>query len=244
MFIEVCCHYCKNIFLRNQKEVNRNNKLQRSNFCSIKCRSAFFSKKIDTHCANCQNKIQKSQSEFLASKTGNFFCNRSCRTSFCNRGRVLSEKTKQKISAGRKASLPNTNTKCYDLCVYCNKQYHKTKSNRKFCSTTCYNSNKMKKELNVISNRTWAKIFKRAFPNWKCPYCEWTHTYDVHHINPRVNGIDNSLSNLVLLCPNHHSLITRKIWFPDDLNKYSVDKYYSLEDFSKFYYGGNIWKNN
>ena len=35
--------------------------------------------------------------------------------------------------------------------------------------------------------------------------CQWTKTMHLHHIKHREEGGDNRLSNLIYLCPNHHT---------------------------------------
>jgi|SRR3990167_2520014 len=37
--------------------------------------------------------------------------------------------------------------------------------------------------------------------------CDWTKTMNCHHIKHREDGGDNRLSNLIYLCPNHHTEI-------------------------------------
>jgi 5-methylcytosine-specific restriction endonuclease McrA len=44
-----------------------------------------------------------------------------------------------------------------------------------------------------------------------CEICGYDTTIDFHHIIDKREKIDNSLSNLMILCPNCHALITRKI---------------------------------
>lgn len=54
----------------------------------------------------------------------------------------------------------------------------------------------------------------KEYYNYRCQICGQRHydTYNVHiieahHIIPFVISIDNSISNLIILCPNHHRLV-------------------------------------
>jgi predicted restriction endonuclease len=43
-----------------------------------------------------------------------------------------------------------------------------------------------------------------------CEICGWKEaTRDIHHILPVSEGGTNELSNLIVLCPNHHRMIHR-----------------------------------
>lgn len=42
----------------------------------------------------------------------------------------------------------------------------------------------------------------------KCELCDYSLSVQVHHIKPKRHGLDNSLANLCVLCPNCHQLIT------------------------------------
>jgi hypothetical protein len=53
---------------------------------------------------------------------------------------------------------------------------------------------------------SWARAVKRVFGN-KCMECGWNEdTCDVHHIIPKSQDGLNTLSNAIILCPNHHKL--------------------------------------
>jgi len=39
----------------------------------------------------------------------------------------------------------------------------------------------------------------------RCAHCAMTDYLHMHHLHPRHQGGDNRLSNLVLVCPNHHA---------------------------------------
>lgn len=54
----------------------------------------------------------------------------------------------------------------------------------------------------------------KQYYNYRCQICGQRH-YDIysvhiseaHHINPFITSLDNSVSNLIILCPNHHRLM-------------------------------------
>ncbi len=45
----------------------------------------------------------------------------------------------------------------------------------------------------------------------KCELCSYSLSVDAHHITPKCRGGLNEVDNLMIVCPNCHSLITRKI---------------------------------
>lgn len=54
------------------------------------------------------------------------------------------------------------------------------------------------------------------------PHCKETVALDVHHITPRSKGGTNRESNLVVLCPTHHTLSDRGAIPRARLKQYSV----------------------
>jgi len=46
----------------------------------------------------------------------------------------------------------------------------------------------------------------------KCELCGYSLSIDIHHIKPKNEGGSHEISNLMVLCPNCHALITRKIF--------------------------------
>ena len=45
----------------------------------------------------------------------------------------------------------------------------------------------------------------------KCELCEYSLSVETHHIKPKFQGGLHEIDNLIVLCPNCHSLFTRKI---------------------------------
>ena len=61
----------------------------------------------------------------------------------------------------------------------------------------------------VKKHKAWirAQAIKR-YGN-KCEFCGYNMTIDTHHIIPRYQGGPHEIENLIVACPNCHSLITR-----------------------------------
>jgi protein-arginine kinase activator protein McsA len=237
MDILIECTCCLKSFYRRKSDVNRSRKLNHLIFCSPECRKSWNNRFNGViKCFNCDKEIIRKPNEVKRSKTKKFYCSHSCSASASNSNRKLDEQTKQKIKESlTNRAINNPKPRRFVPCVTCQKDFHQVKKINKFCSKECYRISKFKNEINQISSRTWNKIFKRAFPDWKCPYCNWSETFDVHHIIPRKDELNNNLDNLVLLCPNHHSLITRHFWNPNDLKKFSINNYYTFDELSQFY---------
>jgi hypothetical protein len=125
-------------------------------------------------------------------------------------------------------------------CKYCNKEFVPDKASRSYCSFECYNKGRKGNTKNEISYRTFLKILRRAFPNWKCPFCEWSYSFDVHHIRGRK---DNNFNSLIMLCPNHHSLAHLGKLSVEVMANNSIGSKISRDDLLKFYNGRNEYFN-
>lgn len=70
----------------------------------------------------------------------------------------------------------------------------------------------------ILKHRIW--IRSQAIKKYgnKCELCEYRLSIDVHHITPRHKGGLHEVDNLMILCPNCHALITRKIFILDTRN--------------------------
>ena len=119
-------------------------------------------------------------------------------------------------------------------CKYCKKDFVPDKSFRCYCSFDCYNNSRGGKTKNEISYRTFYKMLKRIFPNWSCPFCGWSYSFSVHHINGRK---DNDFNSLVMLCPNHHSLAHLGKIPTEDMKIHSIGSKCSKEEILKSYKG-------
>lgn len=140
---------------------------------------------------------------------GTFGSGRFC-SNKCSKSRVHSIETKSKISkklAGRTIGLIPEN-----ICTKCGSSFQKKlRKDRKVLCSDCGRKRVSIRTgedflLSDLSTRTITKIFKRA--KIGCSICGWDEsTGDTHHIIEKKNGGNESLSNLVYVCPNHHRII-------------------------------------
>ena len=95
------------------------------------------------------------------------------------------------------------------LCKYCGKEFI---SNRRLaitcddCKILVRGKSSIEKRLIERCGFSILKVLSSLGD--KCEICGYKHCLEMHHINK--NRKDNSLSNLMMLCPNCHVLIHRK----------------------------------
>lgn len=161
------------------------------------------------YCKNCGKELKKGQKKFCCS---------SCAAKYNNVGRNHSEETKEKIS---KALRKTDNVQKKETrCLFCGKKL--SQGQRKFCSNECFQKFKEKERIDnwqknpkVYSTEKIPPVIKRYLMskyNCRCQRCGWGEVniitgkvpLEVHHING--DCTDNREENLVLLCPNCHSL--------------------------------------
>jgi ribosomal protein S26 len=128
---------------------------------------------------------------FEYSKRTNKFCGHSCAAAYNNKG-VRRHGKSQKSE-----------------CVNCGKEI----TNEKYCNINCQKHHQMMEKIegNTASSRTVKKylIFKYGD---KCQRCGWCEIHpitgnvpiELEHIDG--NHRNNNLNNVILLCPNCHSL--------------------------------------
>jgi len=75
-FIEFLCDECSCSHIKQKRWIKQN-----GNFCSVTCSAKNKSKKCRTevNCSFCQNFFSKRKNSFTNSKSGLFFCSRSCK---------------------------------------------------------------------------------------------------------------------------------------------------------------------
>lgn len=180
--------------------------------------------------------------EFEATYKKRKFCSSSCAAICHNTGRVVTIEHRRKVSLALTGKHYHGEPKVKNkICKKCGKEFYPNKSFRKYCSYACFLKDKNRGRHNngKISYRTFMKILKRAFPSWKCPLCDWSMTFEVHHVNGRK---DNAIESLVMVCPNHHSAIHKGYLDKDQLlllENSSIGNSYSKEDLIKRFYQGN-----
>ncbi|HUS49152.1 MAG TPA: HNH endonuclease signature motif containing protein [Candidatus Paceibacterota bacterium] len=189
-------------------------------------------------CLNCKEGFQSKNKDPK-------FCSKRCAAIYNNSKRVLSIRTKEKIRLGLEKYYKkkgNNGISKIKTCLNCGREFTADKKTRKYCCNECRYDARRFRQKGKLSVRTFHKILGRAFPVWKCPFCDWEKTYHVHHIVSKKNGGDEKTMNLVLLCPNHHSEVhlggENSSIKKDDLVKYAIGNYYIAEELmEKFYYG-------
>lgn len=110
---------------------------------------------------------------------------------------------------------------CYDTrngapvkynCLNCQKEFfHPPALPRRYCSHSCANKGRVEKTLEPKYPNSFRKFWMRRgiIKNCeKCGYDECKDILGIHHIDE--NRKNNKRENLMVLCPNCHSLIHRK----------------------------------
>lgn len=126
-------------------------------------------------------------------------------------------------------------------CIDCNTDIsYKTSNNIKRCER-CRRSREAKLSSTKISKRGYSigmvKHKVITLYSGSCAICNWRATdklltirgntfssfgCEIHHIEPVSKGGDESLSNLILLCPNHHKQADLGIVSKEDLRAYQI----------------------
>ena len=196
---------------------------------------------IEKVCSECKKK-------FEAKRNVAKFCSKKCANTCNNRGRRRTQFSKERarIAANKyyaSSSYSEKRMKEEELrkreCMHCGNTFLPPKKKSKYCSLDCFNKEKARCVKGEISTRTLRKIIKRAFPDWKCPFCRWSKTWHIHHIRQRRYGIDNSLMNLVILCPNHHSLADLGEYADEELEQHAIGKFYTEKELLSIFYFGD-----
>lgn len=98
-------------------------------------------------------------------------------------------------------------------CSYCGKELRVFPSQmheRNYCNRTCQAANTPKNGINNGNwrggNRNYAREQANIRDEYRCRFCDFNLTVDVHHIVPRSEGGTDEPSNLITLCPNHHRM--------------------------------------
>lgn len=150
------------------------------------------------------------------------FCNNSCSAKYSNKRRFVKYPIKEIIQINGEAKV----IRDYGNCVYCGKplthkgKYCNNKCKGKHESSVKYNNEislwkegKLDKTYNTIGNviKSIKKYLLIKYDN-KCAICGWCEInkytgkspLEVHHIDG--NWENNVEENLIILCPNCHSL--------------------------------------
>ena len=152
-------------------------------------------------CTNCGRSVCRKQGEINKSKTGNFFCDRSCAAIYNNQ----KYPKRFKESKCKKCDLP-----IHGGYTYCKPCYE---NNHYLDNKTLEQAIKNRKDSNRYTGIRWnGRLVYRASNKPKCCCrCGYSKHYEICHIkaikefdlNSLVREI-NSIDNLIALCPNCH----------------------------------------
>lgn len=84
------CYECNKTFSLPKmyiKDAYSKNHTTQAKFCSLECSGQSRLKAVKLQCSNCNIEIIKTPSEIKKSKSGNFFCSRSCAAKFNNKNK-------------------------------------------------------------------------------------------------------------------------------------------------------------
>jgi hypothetical protein len=146
-------------------------------------------KRFDFNCGFCGKECTK----LLSLKNNINFCNKICSNNYYNKQRQFYRTIVKCTECGTEFEKHN----CY---------MPRSDTGKHFCTYACYNTFRNKKKLEGEDYRI---ITLRTREN-KCEICGWfleSSCLDVHHID--FNRKNNSPENLIILCPNHHTILTR-----------------------------------
>jgi hypothetical protein len=159
------------------------NRFDTAKFCSCKCRGMSAFKDFEGVCNIC----------------GKLFSYKACRE---GKAKYCSRKCYYKAQTNKGKTIKK--------CKYCGKEFKSALSHgRKFCSQKCFSEN-IKKTRTGNFQCVRSAMKRRGLINkcYDCGYNEHPEILQVHHKNGNRNK--NSIHNLVVLCPNCHSLRHKK----------------------------------
>jgi hypothetical protein len=155
-------------------------------------------------CRFCKNEFV----EFSTSKIGNH-------AKYCSKNPKHAE-IKERQSNVAKENIVKLYGEVIDFqhkCEKCGKIFfvkarEKSKvKHKRFCSRKCSNSIGGIAKNSRLTERSYDYVCYSNYEK-KCFICGFADAVDVHHIDSNRNN--NSIENLVPLCPNHHVLVHRR----------------------------------
>lgn len=110
------------------------------------------------------------------------------------------------------------------LCLFCNKEFRADSKTQEYCSVVCSNRVKSRKPRKDNSYKTICFRYHEK----KCIICEETNIVAVHHYDE--NHDNNAPSNLIPMCPTHHSYMHSSFRYliNNKVDNYIKDKILSL----------------
>ena len=124
-------------------------------------------------------------------------------------------------------------------CIDCNRDIsYKTSNNVKRCER-CKRLKYVNRKKTSKKGFTISQVKHKIITLYSgsCAICNWRatdkllttrantfHSFgcEIHHINTVSNGGEESIDNLILLCPNHHKQADLKIISKEDLRAYQI----------------------
>lgn len=201
---EKTCTFCGKTFWvkRYRKDAAR--------FCSRECASRYQKSllplqtpgRVQVECAYCGMPKLVWKHEFNRSKSGRFFCSSECRSGYL------------KKFGPKGPDNPNwRGGKQTGVCHVCGKLfsfYPSVRPDARYCSNECRHAdhgNLIRGNGYFSSPATARQQAHKWLPN-ECAICGWSEaSCDAHHIYGRSS---NDISDLIMLCPNHHRLVHQK----------------------------------
>lgn len=138
--IKVKCGYCDKEFDKYVKHYKRSERLGHLHYCSRKCSQLAQNKGEMRKCAWCCTEIYVSESRRKRSKSGKYFCSRSCSNSHRNTLYVGSKHPNYRGAEYREKALSAYGAKCtrcgYDKCKAAIEVHHKdhNRDNNNLCN--------------------------------------------------------------------------------------------------------------
>lgn len=224
----ITCAHCEKLHWKEEHEIMRGIKNNSKFYCSRKCRDLASRKYLQINCANCQIVVTIKPAQIAKSKTGNFFCSKSCAAIFNNK-KYPKKKKIEKTKIINLPALPKFNL--IFKCIRCNDIIN---SNRQYCALckkiiTSENSKRTNQEKYITYIKSWQageisgargegavsyhirRYLFEIYEN-KCSECSWSIIHpvtgkiplEIDHIDG--NWKNNKEDNLRLLCPSCHAL--------------------------------------
>jgi hypothetical protein len=135
--VNVECAKCHKVYEKPLNRFNEAIKYGSKQYCSIDCKNQAHSTGVKKNCSFCNKEIVVLQAEIRKSKSGNFFCNRSCFAKVVNIGRTCTNETKKKISDSLVKKIPFFKRKKIFSCQNCGNEIAKNSNAKLFCSKQC-----------------------------------------------------------------------------------------------------------
>lgn len=181
-------------------------------------------KVVELTCSNCKQAFERRPGKFNTPDQKRFYCSRQC----WREGKAKDPSPQHLKEAGRawnqKQSLQAAKRKIERTeqltCSYCGKHFERIyrwkKREKVVCSRTCGGlsherwGSYWQKNNGSRLRESMTQMMRRRFVE-ECALCGWKEeACDAHHITPVAEGGLNIVSNMILLCPNHHRLADRR----------------------------------